>query len=135
MPATHGRAGGSRPAALITDGGTGFGLAIARVLASEGFALTLAGRRRAVPDAAGDEFDTEVLAVTADVADEADVRAVVAAHRDRYGRLDVLVNNAGGGFSDPIDELPAERLDAQLAVNLRAPILFYREAAELLRAS
>jgi NAD(P)-dependent dehydrogenase (short-subunit alcohol dehydrogenase family) len=63
------------------------------------------------------------------------VRRVVAAHRERFGRLDVLVNCAGVGIGAPVAEIATRRADLQLAVNLRAPILFYRECAELLRAA
>jgi NAD(P)-dependent dehydrogenase (short-subunit alcohol dehydrogenase family) len=59
----------------------------------------------------------------------------VRAHRDSYGRLDVLVNNAGVGFGSTVDEIEAKRVDLQLAVNIRSMILFYRECADLLRAA
>jgi NAD(P)-dependent dehydrogenase (short-subunit alcohol dehydrogenase family) len=62
------------------------------------------------------------------------VRAV-AAHRDAYGRLDVLVNNAGVGIGGPIGELDTKKMDIQLATNLRAIPLFYREALAMLTAA
>jgi NAD(P)-dependent dehydrogenase (short-subunit alcohol dehydrogenase family) len=63
------------------------------------------------------------------------VLEVVRRHRERYGRLDVLVNNAGVGIGAKYDEHQTKFIDMQLAVNLRAPILFYRECAEMLRAA
>ena len=72
-------------------------------------------------------------AVAADVAYEDAVRHVVAAHRARFGRLDVLVNNAGIGIGAPVAEIQTKRLDMQLAVNLRSMVLFYRECADMLR--
>ena len=67
--------------------------------------------------------------------DEAEIQRVVAAHRDRWGRLDVLVNNAGVGFGAGVADQPTKRIDMQLDLNLRAVILFYRECADLLRAA
>ena len=69
------------------------------------------------------------------MADEADVQRVVAAHRARWGRLDVLVNNAGVGVGAAVAETVTKKIDMQLDVNLRAIILFYRECADLLRAA
>jgi NAD(P)-dependent dehydrogenase (short-subunit alcohol dehydrogenase family) len=66
---------------------------------------------------------------------EEDVQRVVAAHRERYGRLDVLVNNAGVGIGEAVGELTTKKVDLQLATNLRSTILFYRECRELLGAA
>jgi NAD(P)-dependent dehydrogenase (short-subunit alcohol dehydrogenase family) len=118
-------------AALVTGGSSGIGLAIARVLREEGFDLTLASRTRAKVEAAARELGA--LAVTADVADEAQCVRIVEEHRDRHGRLDVLVNSAGMGVAGAIDELPAKHLDLQLAVNLRAVLLVTAAALPLLR--
>jgi NAD(P)-dependent dehydrogenase (short-subunit alcohol dehydrogenase family) len=69
------------------------------------------------------------------MADAQPVKSVVAAHRERFGRLDVLVNNAGVGIGAPIADTETKKLDIQLDVNLRSYILFYRECADLLRAA
>jgi NAD(P)-dependent dehydrogenase (short-subunit alcohol dehydrogenase family) len=63
------------------------------------------------------------------------VREVIDAHRERYGRLDVLVNNAGAGFGMAVGDIDIKRLDLQLDLNLRSMILFYRDAVDLLRAA
>ena len=59
----------------------------------------------------------------------------MAAHRERFGRLDVLVNSAGVGVGAPVAEHQTKRIDMQIDLNLRAIILFYRECADLLRAA
>lgn len=123
-------------AAIVTGGSSGIGLAIARVLGQEGYAMTVAARRPEKLETAvnglGDEgFD--VQAVAANVADEDDIKKVVDAHRDRYGRLDVLVNNAGVGIGSTVDEIQTKRLDMQLDINLRSIVLFYRECVSMLR--
>jgi NAD(P)-dependent dehydrogenase (short-subunit alcohol dehydrogenase family) len=125
-------------AAIVTGGSSGIGLAIARVLGEEGYALTVAARR---PDKLAEAAEGlrnqgyEVLDVAATLSEEEAVKQVVAAHRERYGRLDVLVNNAGVGFGAPVGEIQTKRLDMQLDVNLRSIVLFYRECADLLRAA
>jgi NAD(P)-dependent dehydrogenase (short-subunit alcohol dehydrogenase family) len=69
------------------------------------------------------------------MADEEAIREVVGLHKDRYGRLDVLVNNAGVGIGANADEQVTKYVDLQLGVNLRAIVLFYRECLEMLRAA
>ena len=125
-------------AAIITGASSGIGLAIAHVLGEEGHGLTVAARRPEKLAAAAEELRAaghEVQEVAVNVAEEADVQRVVARHRDRFGRLDVLVNSAGVGVGAPVGELQARRVDMQLDVNVRALVLFYRECAELLRAA
>jgi NAD(P)-dependent dehydrogenase (short-subunit alcohol dehydrogenase family) len=128
----------AKRAAIVTGASSGIGLAIARVLGEEGFGITMAARRPekldgATAGLAADGFD--VHAVAANVADEAEIQKVVAAHRDRYGRLDVLVNNAGVGVGATVGEINTKRLDMQLDINLRSIVLFYRESLEMLRAA
>jgi NAD(P)-dependent dehydrogenase (short-subunit alcohol dehydrogenase family) len=125
-------------AAIVTGGSSGIGLGIARVLGEEGYALTVAARRpekleEAVEGLRADGYD--VNSVSGNLADEAVVQEVVRSHRERFGRLDVLVNNAGLGAGEAVDELTTKKIDLQLAINLRSPILFYRECTELLRAA
>jgi NAD(P)-dependent dehydrogenase (short-subunit alcohol dehydrogenase family) len=125
-------------AAIVTGGSSGIGLAIARMLGEEGHGLTIAARRpekleEAAEGLRADGFD--VNAVSGNLGDEAVVQEVVRSHRERFGRLDVLVNNAGVGVGATVDEIDARKVDLQLAVNLRSPILFYRECTEMLRAA
>jgi NAD(P)-dependent dehydrogenase (short-subunit alcohol dehydrogenase family) len=125
-------------AAIVTGGSSGIGLEIARMLLEEGYGVTVAGRRpdklaQAVATLSGD--GREIASVAGSMADEAVIAEVVAAHRERFGRLDVLVNNAGVGVGAPVAEIQTRRLDMQLDVNLRAIVLFYRQTADLLRAA
>jgi NAD(P)-dependent dehydrogenase (short-subunit alcohol dehydrogenase family) len=120
-------------AALVTGGSSGIGLAIARVLQEEGFDLTLVSRRPEKVEAAAAELGA--AAVAANVADEAECARVVAEHRDRFGRLDVLVNSAGVGVGGRVEDLPAKHLDLQLGVNLRGLFLVTQAAIPLLRES
>ena len=125
-------------AAIVTGASSGIGLAIARMLGEEGHAITAAARRPDKLSAAVEELrgaGIEVEEVAGNMADEGDIQRVVAAHRERFGRLDVLVNNAGVGVGAPFDEHQTKRVDLQLAVNLRAIVLFYRECADMLKAS
>jgi NAD(P)-dependent dehydrogenase (short-subunit alcohol dehydrogenase family) len=125
-------------AAIVTGGSSGIGLAIAGVLGEEGHGLTLAARRAEKLEEAAEglrEAGFEVNAVSGNLADEAVVEEVVGSHRERFGRLDVLVNNAGVGVGAAVGDIEAKRVDLQLGVNLRSLILFYRECAELLRAA
>ncbi len=125
-------------AALVTGASSGIGLAIAHVLAEEGFGVTMAARRPEKLQAAAEGLAAEgfdVHAVAASLSEESEVQRVVAAHREHYGRLDVLVNNAGVGIGAPVGEIQTKYLDMQISVNLRSIVLFYREALELLQAA
>jgi NAD(P)-dependent dehydrogenase (short-subunit alcohol dehydrogenase family) len=125
-------------AAIVTGASSGIGLGIARVLGEEGYALTVAARRaEKLEEAAAGLRDHgfEVNAVSGNLGDEAGVQEVVRSHRERFGRLDVLVNNAGVGFGENVGELTTKKIDLQLATNLRSLLLFYRECADLLRAA
>lgn len=125
-------------AAIVTGASSGIGLAIAHLLGEEGHGLTVAARRPDKLERAAAELREagyEVEAVAANLTSEADVQRVVHAHRDRFGRLDVLVNSAGMGVGAPLAGIETKWTDMQLGVNLRAPVLFYRECVELLRAA
>ncbi len=125
-------------AAIVTGGSRGIGLALARALAEEGYGLTISARK---PDtlertaAQLREEGHEIEAVPANMADEDAIKQVVTRHRERFGRLDVLVNNAGVGIGAAAHEHQTKYVDLQLGVNLRAIVLFYRECAEMLRAA
>jgi NAD(P)-dependent dehydrogenase (short-subunit alcohol dehydrogenase family) len=120
-------------AALITGGSSGIGLAIGRMLREEGYELTLASRRPERVQAAAEELGA--IAVAADVGNAEDCERVVAEHRERFGRLDVLVNSAGIGIAGVVEDLPAKHFDLQVGVNLRGLFLVTQAAIPLLRES
>jgi len=128
----------AKKTALITGASSGIGLAIANMLGSEGYSLTVAARRpEKLETAAAGLRDAgyEVLAVAADMQSEDDIKRVVDAHRAEYGRLDVLINNAGVGVGAPVGDYTTKSIDMQMDVNFRAIVLFYRETVDLLRAA
>jgi len=125
-------------AAIVTGASSGIGLAIAELLGEEGYGLTLAARRPDKLEAAADGLRAkgfDVQHVAGALQEEDAVRSVVGAHRERYGRLDVLINNAGVGVGANVADIQTKHLDMQLGVNLRSTVLFYREAVGLLRAA
>ena len=125
-------------AALVTGASSGIGYAIADLLGQEGHALTLAARRPEKLSAAVEQLRAkgyDVEEVAANLTAEEDVQRVVSAHRERFGRLDVLVNSAGVGVGASVGDVQTKRVDMQLDLNLRAIILFYRECVDLLRAA
>jgi NAD(P)-dependent dehydrogenase (short-subunit alcohol dehydrogenase family) len=125
-------------AAIVTGASRGIGRAIAEVLGEQGYGLTISARKPEGLEATAADFRDkgwEVEAVAANLADEDAIKAVVERHRERFGRLDVLVNNAGVGIGAGAHEHQTKFIDMQLAVNVRAIVLFYRECAEMLRAA
>jgi NAD(P)-dependent dehydrogenase (short-subunit alcohol dehydrogenase family) len=128
-------------AAIVTGASSGIGLALAHMLGEEGHALTIASRRPEKLDPAAAELrdaghEVEAIAANLGGADlEDQVRRIVGAHRERFGRLDVLCNNAGLGIGAPVGEIETRRLDLQLSTNVRQLVLFYRECVEMLKAA
>jgi NAD(P)-dependent dehydrogenase (short-subunit alcohol dehydrogenase family) len=103
------------------------------MLSEEGYGLTLASRRAEKVEAAAAELGA--VAVAADVSDADECAHLVADHRERFGRLDVLVNSAGVGIGGTVENLPAKHFDLQVGVNLRGLFLVTQAAIPLLRES
>lgn len=120
---------------MITGGSSGIGRACALGLAADGYDVTIVGRSRSALQAvcsAGEGADGAIHHVVADLADAGSIEGVVAEHRSRYGRLDVLLSNAGTYFEGPLEETGVEETDNQLDLNLRATHLLVRECLPML---
>jgi NAD(P)-dependent dehydrogenase (short-subunit alcohol dehydrogenase family) len=124
--------------ALVTGASSGIGLAIARALGEDGYGITAAARRPEKLEAAADDLRSagiEVNAVPTNVVNEEEIVAMVKSHEERFGRLDVLANNAGVGIGAPIGETAIKALDMQLSVNVRSYVLTTREALPMLKSA
>lgn len=123
-------------AALVTGGSSGIGYAIARALAEDGFSVTISGRREEKLRKAAEQLRSgglEINDVVCSAAEEDAVIALVEAHRAKYGRMDVLVNNAGIGIGAPVGDTQTKFLDMQLDVNIRSTVICTRESIGMLR--
>jgi NAD(P)-dependent dehydrogenase (short-subunit alcohol dehydrogenase family) len=112
--------------ALVTGGSKGLGRAIADALACAGADVALASRTQAELDVAAaalQRHGRRVVAVRADVTDETSVRYLVQQVIERLGQIDVLVNNAGIGDTQPVVDMDSAHWDRVMNVNLRGPML------------
>jgi citronellol/citronellal dehydrogenase len=112
-------------AALVTGASSGIGLAIAHMLGEEGHGLTIAARRPEKLEAAAEELrgaGYDVESVPAMLTEEEEIKKVVAAHRERYGRLDVLVNNAGGQYFAPAEMVEWKGWNAVMRLNVEGTL-------------
>ncbi|HLY59627.1 MAG TPA: glucose 1-dehydrogenase [Terriglobia bacterium] len=109
--------------AIITGGGTGIGFGIARVLASKGIRLVLAQRRLEMVERAVTQLaDAETLALSVDISDYAEVQRLVDATLERFGQVDILVNNSsltGMPVVSPMLDCPPAKVDQIVDVNLK----------------
>jgi NAD(P)-dependent dehydrogenase (short-subunit alcohol dehydrogenase family) len=123
-------------AAMVTGGSSGIGLAVARALGEDDYGITLSARRPDKLEAAAEQLrgeGIEVESIQANMAQEDDIKRLLQAHKDRWGRLDVLMNNAGIGIGGLIADAETKKVDLQLDVNLRAVYLLTREAIPMLK--
>lgn len=122
--------------ALVTGANRGIGLGIARGLAREGARLVVAARGESELARAANSLralGADVLAAPVDLTDESQIVGLFEQSQSRFGRLDLLVNNAGAFDGAPLEEFSTAAWDKVLAVNLRAPFLCTREALRIMK--
>jgi short-subunit dehydrogenase len=115
----------NKPVIIITGASSGIGAAAARRFARDGLCLTLAARRvDRLQGVAADveKLGGEALSVQTDVTERADINRMVQSTLDRWGRVDVLLNNAGLSFDEPLADLEPDKIRAEVQVNLIAVI-------------
>lgn len=124
--------------ALVTGAGTGIGKQVALALMQSGFSVVLAGRRREPLDRVAQEgaaSGAKSLVVTADVSDPVSVKALFACALEAFGRLDLLVNNAGiSSPAVPLEELSYEDWNKAIGINLSGVFLCTQEAFRIMKA-
>ena len=121
--------------ALVTGGGTGLGLGVAAALAHAGARVVVAGRRAAPLDAAVRSIGERARAHVVDVTDEGDVRRLFRAVDEQFGRVDIVVNNAGIHSKKPIDDTSVTEFTDVLNTHVVGSFLMTREALQLLSRS
>jgi NAD(P)-dependent dehydrogenase (short-subunit alcohol dehydrogenase family) len=119
--------------AVVTGGGTGIGTATARLLAGVGADVVLASRKMENLERAAAAIRTDLgrtaLPIQTDVRDEHAAATLIQRTIDELGRVDVLVNNAGGSYMYPFLQTPVDRFDNNVSLNLRAPYVLIQAAA------
>ena len=127
----------SRKIALVTGAGSGIGKASAIALAKAGFNVAIAGRTPAPLEETAKEIKAagvEALVVPTDVGDPAQVKALFAKIKEKFGRLDVIFNNAGRGTPPvPLEEVKLEDWNATVAANLTGPFVCTQEAFKIMK--
>lgn len=126
---------GGKKIALVTGAGSGIGRAVACALAAEDYAVVLAGRRMDALEKTAAQAGADNLAVATDVGKPEQVRALFDQLEQRYGRLDVLFNNAGAGApAIPMDELSFEQWQTVVDVNLTGAFLCTQQAFRIMKS-
>ncbi len=127
----------SRKIALVTGAGSGIGRASAVALAKAGFNVVIASRTKAALDEVAKEIQAaggEALVVPTDVGDPAQVKTLFAKTKEKFGRLDVIFNNAGRGTPPvPLEEVTLEDWNSTVAANLTGPFVCTQEAFKIMK--
>jgi len=120
--------------ALVTGAGTGIGKAAALAMLQDGYRVALVGRRKELLEKTASGFDNAMV-LPGDITKQEVVKAVFAKVKERWGRLDVLFNNAGmGAPAVPMEDLPYETWKAVVDINLNAMFLCSQEAVRIMKA-
>ncbi|OZG25866.1 short-chain dehydrogenase [Williamsia sp. 1138] len=130
---------GERKAALVTGASRGIGAEVATRFAEAGWDLTISARSREPLDELarllGEKFGVRVVVAVADMADAEQLEALATAHIEAFGRLDLLVLNAGMGQKGLIAELPVRRFDKLYQVNVRSAYVLLQALLPTLRST
>lgn len=118
--------------AVVTGGGSGIGLAIAKRLAQEGARVVITGRRQAPLDQAVSLIGSDASGIVADVSQASSLQALYGEVQRRFGRLDILVANAGGGDHAPLGQITEAQIDQQFSTNVKGVVLTLQGALPLL---
>lgn len=122
--------------AIVTGGGSGIGRAIAQALAKEGAQVAIVGRRKDKLHQAADEIRSaagQAIAITADITDSVDTHSAVAEVEKHFGKLNVLINNAGALSVSTVESISEADWDRIISVNLKGPFLMSRAALPAIR--
>jgi 3-oxoacyl-[acyl-carrier protein] reductase len=119
--------------ALVTGGSKGIGYACAERLLADGYAVAICARSQAEVTAAAEKLNSKTLAIRADVGDVNDCQTLIPTVLDRFGRIDVLVNNAGVYSPVPFLEMTADAWDTLMDINVRGPVLLGGAAGRAMR--
>ena len=127
---------GRKKVAVITGGGSGIGLAMARIFAADGYSVVITGRhKKRLQEAAANIQSKTVTAIVCDVRDSASVEKLFREVGQQHSTIDVLINNAGVAHSlAPVDQLPVETWKEVIGTNLTGTFLVTRAALPLMRA-
>ena len=120
--------------ALVTGCSTGLGVQMAKALANQGAAIIAVARRQELIDKVAEEihneFDVDTLAIKCDITDTAQVEKAVATALDHFGRIDILINNAGTGAVAPAEDITDEQFSNELNIDLFGTFKMAREVAK-----
>ncbi|SCZ14392.1 SDR family oxidoreductase [Microvirga guangxiensis] len=121
--------------AIVTGAGTGVGKAISAALLDHGYSVVMAGRRQEVLEKAAQEIGGAPVLLVTDVTDPASVKALFSKVKETFGRLDLLVNNAGIGAPPvPLEDLTFEQWQSVVDTNLTGAFLCTQEAFRIMKA-